>query len=370
MSRSELATAKGIDHDYNYLTSLERAIERADRHFTAQGVIIHGDDSDDGGGGPLYSTRAGPARKGGQGGGKNPATTPKGEIPLKHALQRSGVHIIRAPAGLSRAKANHTRWAKKRHQIVWTVEWVHPDGSKEVGECAADSAIGSVYEVDVVLAKRKREGYRPRKKRRLESAGGEVLKDGGEAEGAASAQGVDPLSQHHPPSRFQFHLHIPADPSSPNDHPHNHNQKITLHPVSPTDTLTSILNGRTVLEYPIIYVFAARSYRDSCESESGGGGGGREDIPAGFVIQMEEEGTKDKEDDGEKKIVELEEERRGDGEEEKVKEKEEGMEGAEEAEGKGRDGSGMQRKEEGEKKGGDDEKGKREGEENVKYRNR
>lgn len=97
--RSDLATASGIDHDYNYLTSLERELDRAERDATSRGVLLEQETS---GNAAKIHWRA-----------KGLHGPEKGEVPLKAALERSRVIVVRAPKGMARSKQNETHWMKK-----------------------------------------------------------------------------------------------------------------------------------------------------------------------------------------------------------------------------------------------------------------
>ena len=89
MKRAELATPKGIDHDYNYLTSIEREIDFAEKNALSRGFVLE------------EETRIR---------GKNPA---KGEMKLNAALERQRVIVTRAPKGMTRSKQNGTFCSKK-----------------------------------------------------------------------------------------------------------------------------------------------------------------------------------------------------------------------------------------------------------------
>ena len=84
MKKSQLATPAGIDHDFNYLTSVERELERAERHVEASHL----------GNAPALQKDT-PVRK-----------------PTQQHLASAGVTVIRAPKGLSREKVNKTHIAK------------------------------------------------------------------------------------------------------------------------------------------------------------------------------------------------------------------------------------------------------------------
>lgn len=74
MKKSHLVTPAGIDHDYNFLSRIERNLERAE--VTANAV------------------------------GGDPASTNNQQEVNYRKLQSSGVKVIRAPKGLSRQKEN------------------------------------------------------------------------------------------------------------------------------------------------------------------------------------------------------------------------------------------------------------------------
>lgn len=143
IKQKDLATPKGIDHDYNYLTSIERELDHADKNATSRGIVLE------------EAAR----RKG---------YIEKGEVNLKKAIEACGVIVVKAPKGMSRNKQNNTQVTKKyvrysvdsvvnpRHALLmsqhnrtrtlrWTVEWIHPDGSKGLGMCSETEPIGSAY---------------------------------------------------------------------------------------------------------------------------------------------------------------------------------------------------------------------------------
>lgn len=128
VKQSDLATPAGIDRDYNYLTSIEREFDKAEREATSRGVFF--------------------------GKGKRHQAV-KGEANLKTALETLKIIVAKAPKGMSRNKANKTRWLKGEKCIEWTVEWVHPDGMKESAQCKETVPIEAAYEGLVNRMKRK-----------------------------------------------------------------------------------------------------------------------------------------------------------------------------------------------------------------------
>lgn len=85
MKKSQLATPAGIDHDYNFLTGIERGIERAEKQVE----------------GGAFGTPSDPRHD----------ATARG--PTDQQFLAAGVTVIRAPKGLSRQKENKTRRSKK-----------------------------------------------------------------------------------------------------------------------------------------------------------------------------------------------------------------------------------------------------------------
>lgn len=241
LPRSALATAKGIDRDYNYLTSLERALDSADRDAAHRGIVLSSHDTDG-----VSTTR--------------PQSLQKGEAPLQVALERSGVIISRAPKGMTRDKSNNTHWHKKRRCIVWTVEWILADGTVAIKECAEDRPISEVYSSTFAPPAKEPETNRAKKRRRkmqkreLESAGSgppveavtEAFDNDKDDEGATRPE-TKQTDQSTQPD-FAFYLHSPSLP----------NKNKVLSPLAPDATLSASLRNRLILEFPTIYIFERR----------------------------------------------------------------------------------------------------------------
>jgi hypothetical protein len=79
VKKSQLVTPAGIDHDFNFLTGIERDIEKAE-----QGLTKNKD-------GSTATPRS--------------WSSHKGQTHYQH-LEAAGVQVIRAPKGLSRQKEN------------------------------------------------------------------------------------------------------------------------------------------------------------------------------------------------------------------------------------------------------------------------
>jgi hypothetical protein len=85
VKKSQLVTPAGIDHDFNFLTGIERDIEKAEKGLGDGGS----------GSGTVGTTRSWSQSQASQ----------KGQINYQH-LEFAGVKVIRAPKGLSRQREN------------------------------------------------------------------------------------------------------------------------------------------------------------------------------------------------------------------------------------------------------------------------
>ncbi|KAL8823858.1 MAG: hypothetical protein Q9170_008303 [Blastenia crenularia] len=282
IKRSDLATPKGIDHDYNYLTSIERQFDLAERDFESRGVLLYDETQD--------------SRK-----GQNPA---KGKVSLERAIKQCRVVVDRAPKGMTRQKQNATYWDKRSKRIIWMIEWVHKDGSREIGQCPDTEPIETAY-TKIVSSGKQEEGTkvkRPKKKRKKNA---EVPRPATLAQAPQPKQPpVDPASspaapvspvrpqisesptpsalEHQQPMssvqdksrpgssadtsrpsppRLHFYLLLPSTPT-----PYR-----VLVPLAPTDSLVTTLKDRLVLEFPTIYALKHPPER----------------LPAGFMTEEE-----------------------------------------------------------------------------------
>lgn len=231
------------------------------------------------------------------------------------ALEANEVMVARAPKGMSRSKRNMTKWLKGLKRLEWTIEWVHEDGKKEVGQFRDDMTMMSAYESLYSMKERKRKRKRERKedsmpqekKLRLEHPepaeadkqgkaatlpspptsptspntaqegdrqAGDFNPDGGPSESDSEVtKKADRLSstekdgsEHHepeinggdesipPPDKIDEN--VPSEPLSFYLHtPSLPCKQTVVAPITPTTTISSALRTRLVLEYPTIYVF-------------------------------------------------------------------------------------------------------------------
>lgn len=95
IKRSDLATPAGIDRDFNFLTTIEREIEGAEKDAESRGVQL----TDNG--------ARGASRREYNSGHR------KGEVNVQRAIETTGVIVDRAPKGMVRSKENSTHWHNK-----------------------------------------------------------------------------------------------------------------------------------------------------------------------------------------------------------------------------------------------------------------
>lgn len=123
----ELATPAGIDHDYNFISAIERGVERTDRLLCDEKGIVTQKELREGPPDLNVSTRGrGRGRGGRMMGGERLNEQEKN---VRRAQAAIGVNVERLPKGMARQKANTTSWSKKQKCIVWQVEWVREAGS-------------------------------------------------------------------------------------------------------------------------------------------------------------------------------------------------------------------------------------------------
>ena len=241
----------------------------------------------------------------------------KGEANLNAAVERCGVIVTKAPKGMSRNKSNGTKWTKNSQSIQWTVEWVHADGRRELGQCQDNVPImdgyGGLESAPEWLRskKRKRTNHRQederRRKRSFTNDKNPHQQETTDmtAESMSEENGIAPRQEQDecqgPKSEFSPNGHLPvpaaenaedqtttkpitdpehAEPSEstatnlqtsipqPPPRPAPPNISFYLHcpslpsrhpilaPLSHDAMLANSLRNRLVLEFPTIYVFA------------------------------------------------------------------------------------------------------------------
>ncbi|KAF2691024.1 hypothetical protein K458DRAFT_438734 [Lentithecium fluviatile CBS 122367] len=263
VKKSQLATPAGIDHDFNYLTSVERELERADRH-------VEGRDS-----------------------GNASALQKKGRNITDRHFADAGVTVIRAPKGLSRQKVNKTHPGKKGH-IVWTVEWIREDMTRTLTQSSSGLPLlqaqpfkGSEEQIN---SRKRRRAAEAAEKQRLaleadQDASIPILASNQASRGDAEDEERKPATpgRSNPgqddveASAIQHGIKVDAsDHASPHVNvaesepvpqlysfyllrPRTSSSRQVLIPLDLDATLADCLRGHTVLEFPTIYAFSVPS---------------------------------------------------------------------------------------------------------------
>ncbi|RAH65425.1 zinc finger HIT domain-containing protein [Aspergillus aculeatinus CBS 121060] len=298
LRRSELATATAFDRDFNFITGIERSIERAGRDAENRGIRVDGDAA--GFVGDLAvvgldhspsSTGIGEGRKrGGAGAAATAAAGPaRRESGFLREVRNAGVKVIRAPRGMSRNKENGSRWFAKYQCLVWTVEWIGETGEKRTRNCRDSVPIALSYDRAFPLSREEREKEKEQTQKQTQNQ--EQGEDQGQAQQhelpSSIAENVAQQPEDIPsaittttessttaastaPTARTDEPHPPTTTSSKQEETHaifpHRNVYFYLHrprtatkqpvliPLAPSMTLTAALRGHTVLEFPTIYV--------------------------------------------------------------------------------------------------------------------
>ncbi|EUC50141.1 hypothetical protein COCMIDRAFT_82586 [Bipolaris oryzae ATCC 44560] len=279
VKKSELLTPTGIDHDFNFLSRIERNLDKADK------VAAH-------------ASAAAPSEA--------LSNRQRAGVPYAKLEAAAAVNIIRAPQGLSRQRENKSHMSatkKASRNIVWTVEWI--DGASKTRVLTQTSSVQQIkdaqpfahYDINSKSKKRKLNTEIPATTN-LESI--------------HSQQHVAPVAEDQEQSLQQIHVDVPisdaqSEPVSPargggggatpprsekkqtskreadmadrhpsdngHDEPSAHTMgpggqprffllkprtstsRHVLIPLDYTCTLAESLHGRTILEFPTIHVF-------------------------------------------------------------------------------------------------------------------
>ena len=220
VKKSQLATPAGVDHDYNFLSKIERAIDRPTTLVSnTEHSSQHGD------------------KQAAHTAGKSNAEKKRwnSDGTLVRYLHDNRIRVDRAPAGMSRQKANMTRYLQKSKRIVWTVEWVQANGDKVMAEVFEGATIHEAWG-DVLKERSKK------RKREEEKAEAEPTTVDSEKQDTTEAPAAEDKEEEII-TRQYFYLQKPHTPSN----------TTVLIPLDAQSTLTTILRDRVLLEFPTIY---------------------------------------------------------------------------------------------------------------------
>ncbi|KAI0555887.1 hypothetical protein F4679DRAFT_520212 [Xylaria curta] len=275
VSLDKLKTDAGIDHDYNFLTKIERSVERAERVLREDRDII-----------PQEGPQPPPHKKARFNKGQSRGRTTVNDGPRKwdrsaiHRLRQLGIHVSSLPYGMTRAKENKSSWNRRTKTINWQVEWLvfdtecstvteNPPRSKRILHKALDETPLCVAFAEALEYDRQRrltdyERVEEKKALRKQKVSGQRSQD------PASSTWQDS------PFLMQNHTNGSWSGSEDADGPYTAKNKYSfffpkqksssgepqrLLPLDPSESLATLLPDIEVVEFPAIYVLPASAIR-------------------------------------------------------------------------------------------------------------
>jgi hypothetical protein len=263
---SELATPSGIDHDYNFLHSIEHRLERSGKLLVEEIDAMSK--------GELECARKGEDEERWR---RSHVKEERGAVNVARKLREMKCNVITAPKGMRRNKENTSSWNGKHQTIHWQVEWMRGEpaertlyrvlGDHEIGKaydlmCEEERIMNMSPEEKKANKKRKAAEFKDRKAKmgRLEKyhipelSTVPLLQDPEsrmwsftpvymELPEISEEESLEPEPAF--PPNYHLYLHRPLTPSS---------IPKVLVPLDPNKCLTDLLRGREVLEFPTIYV--------------------------------------------------------------------------------------------------------------------
>jgi hypothetical protein len=290
----DLATPAGIDHDYNFISAIERGIERSDRQIVDEKKLVDRNE--------LFRDHSEHYRYG----RKALRQWAPPESSLAKALHRAQVIVDKAPKGMKRNVDNTTNWSRNEKCINWTVEWVREDGTKELTKVLETNGLGKswglVLEAEILKdmtpaerkADRKRKaeehGIKNAKRVRVELDSSTTITTTSTMQNPdSSAWNLETDKSTAPPtqesntfsptadidkrvSALYFYLHRPYTPAA---------DPTVLIPLPRSSNLSQLLPNRVVQEFPTIYVLpsAPADLPDEYLLESHYLAGGKPEVP-------------------------------------------------------------------------------------------
>ncbi|KAF7512993.1 hypothetical protein GJ744_011259 [Endocarpon pusillum] len=214
--RHQLATPSSFDQDFNFITRVERTIERAGDEAQERGIALSEE-----------------RRK-----------RVKGEARRDVEIAQRGAIVLRAPPGMSRALQNKSKWDNRHKCLLWTVEWVLEDGSRVFGNCQETRTITEAF-INAVGRRKVQSQQAPASKATLKAQDvGSRSIIGGEKNHSMDLVGHEESTSstgHH------FYLHRPNLPS---------NVRCVI-PLQPDAVIKDVTQDRVLNEFPTIFVLGA-----------------------------------------------------------------------------------------------------------------
>ncbi|KAG9239163.1 hypothetical protein BJ875DRAFT_449085 [Amylocarpus encephaloides] len=266
--RSELCTPSGIDHDYNFLHSIETRIERSEKEIIERRLVKKSELKGQAKEQPRHNRK----RKRGSEPNRYEGLTPS-EVHIDKCLSIMGIRVERAPQGIKRRTENTTNYSKPQKSINWQVEWFR-DGDRErlLTKAMGNKPIGLIWKdileedrrnqmtpeervaLKKAVSKERDSAVKKLKRDQLEALKHPIVATSSLQNSWTTAWGLtscplsnkEQLAEPPEPDNAKFFLVRPFTPAS---------MPKILVPLDSSRTLNDQLRKRAVLEYPTIYVF-------------------------------------------------------------------------------------------------------------------
>ncbi|KAJ5356617.1 hypothetical protein N7517_011226 [Penicillium concentricum] len=266
LKRNELNTESAFDRDFNFITGIERGLERAEREVDNRGIDLTGGPQPDDGNPEGFQHPAASRKR------KHPNQgLAKGEAAFLRGTETAGVRVLRAPKGMSRNKQNGSRLHPKHKRLAWTIEWITADGVKTIRDSVIEScSVAEAYNRCCPRPKDQEPVIEPVKQEKKEDLDTPNTTIG--APGEPITTGTEAADTKPPPSPVKDSAEEPADASTEQTdetqnqtiashrglyfylhRPRTTTKKPVLIPLLQSSTLNTVLRDRTVLEFPTIY---------------------------------------------------------------------------------------------------------------------
>lgn len=270
--KSRLTTAAGVDHDYNFLHSIERASERAERVLVEDKGIVQKDELR-----PLTVEEV--RWQVGRDGRKRKVLVTRlmrrskeraVDKLLANKLRNLGTEVVSLPQGMTRQRENHTTVNRKSGRINWQAEWftfekTKTNGGDDANELNKIRTLSKLSD-DVPLYK----GYSALLETQATTQGkvqkrafrgvaqnpwdshwnmaSDCLQDpqtGGWI--SIRTASIDAWPRDDESQRRRFHFFLTSSKK-------RSDKRVTLAPIQAEDCLRNILSNTKVIEFPAIYV--------------------------------------------------------------------------------------------------------------------
>lgn len=267
----KLKTDAGIDHDYNFLTKIERSVERAERVLREDRDILPQKDTEP----PRKKTRFNKGQSRGRTTvGDGSRQWNRGAIQRMRELR---IRVSSVPYGMTRSKENKTTWNNRTRTINWQVEWLlfdteplkTADGNarhkrmlyKALDETPLYIAFAEALEFDRQRQLTDRERAEEKKALRKQQAPGRQPQEPSTSTWQKSVW----LMQNHTNGAWDSHMEGVGDPRTAKHkyqfffpRPKNvSGGPRRLVRLDASDTLANLLSGQEIIEFPTIHVSPA-----------------------------------------------------------------------------------------------------------------